>query len=72
MSSVRCCDKCGTIFSEREEGWETYTAKRMVRGKETRERYSESVALDVCPSCAMGDFETSVVTPQLPSRSSTT
>lgn len=54
MSSVRMCDKCNRVFSEREDGWQTFTGStfRKVRGK--RELVSE--VLDMCPDCAIGDI----------------
>jgi hypothetical protein len=50
MSSVRMCDRCGEIFSEREEGWSTFTGT-------TRKRddnglwLNQSDTLDSCASC---------------------
>lgn len=50
MSSVRMCDRCGNIFSERQEGWGTFTGTSF-RKDETGRRYQESVQLDACPVC---------------------
>lgn len=50
MSQVRMCDRCGTIFSERDEGWESYTATRRVKN-ENGQWIEERDALDSCVSC---------------------
>lgn len=47
MSSVRMCDKCGNIFSELEEGWQTFT------GATVKKSGTETVRMDVCSSCAL-------------------
>ena len=64
MSSVRMCDRCGNMFSERSEGWETYTATMMVKKPYP---HAITTVLDACPDCAIGfgtDNETTV-TPRL-------
>lgn len=54
MSSVRMCDKCGQIFSENADGWETFTATKRIHAEE-RPRV---VQLDACPDCSfMGNVE---------------
>jgi ferredoxin len=52
MSQVRMCDRCNEIFSENEDGWQTFTATTM---KEDENGVSRpiSMAMDACPSCAM-------------------
>lgn len=52
MSSVRMCDKCQTVFSERDEGWQTFTGTTMRKRNGRREPVSET--LDMCPACAIG------------------
>jgi hypothetical protein len=49
MSSVRMCDNCGTVFSEKEEGWSTGTGTmfKTVDGK----RQSVQVEQDKCGDC---------------------
>lgn len=32
MSAVRMCDRCGNIFSEREDGWTTLSGTRILGG----------------------------------------
>lgn len=50
MSSIRMCDKCGTIFSENEEDWSTgvatqfYTDEKGVRRQREQQR-------DQCGAC---------------------
>lgn len=45
------CDKCGNIFSEHAEGWQTYTATTRV--KDSRGNWSnETVVMDACPDCS--------------------
>ena len=59
MSSVRMCDKCGTVFSELKDGWQTYTAttvsrKRSESGRvQGAGRETITVQMDACPACAM-------------------
>lgn len=65
MSSVRMCDRCGNIFSEREDGWETYTATQVKKNPDTRRRETETVYLDACPTCAVGGFDATVPQPKL-------
>lgn len=52
MSSVRMCDKCGTVFSELEDGWQTFTARTIKRQKDGSQK-SIDAAMDTCPSCAI-------------------
>ena len=54
MSKVRMCDKCGNIFSEREEGWSNLTQTRELRN-EHNVPYTEQINMDVCPECAIPD-----------------
>lgn len=53
MSTVRMCDRCGNIFSEREDGWTTMTGTTMRRDAEGRMRQSTE-QLDACPRCTTG------------------
>jgi hypothetical protein len=55
------CDKCGTIFSENEEDWSTFSGT-MKRRREDGSRYTESVAQDACSKCTNGN---TVLTPRL-------
>ena len=52
MSSVRMCDKCKTVFSELEDGWQAFTASTMKRDDNGRMVPVQQV-LDCCPSCAL-------------------
>lgn len=52
MSSVRMCDRCGAVFSELVEGWQTYQALTFKRDDEGR-RVSVPVSQDACPTCAI-------------------
>ena len=51
MSAVRMCDKCGTIFSENAEGWQTMSATNR-RKNADGQWINESVVLDTCPDCS--------------------
>lgn len=51
MSSVRMCDSCGTIFSEREDGWATQSATITKRDPETGKPRSVTLDLDKCGDC---------------------
>lgn len=57
MSAVRMCDKCGEIFSERED-FSTYDGRRIVRDSAGARRV-EQEQLDACEKCTNG-------TPQKP------
>jgi hypothetical protein len=46
------CDKCKTVFSELEDGWQTFTVNTMKLDEEGR-RVPLQQALDACPSCAL-------------------
>jgi hypothetical protein len=52
MSSVRMCDKCGTVFSELEDGWQTFTGTTRRRNEEG-ELVAIQQTLDTCPACAV-------------------
>jgi len=47
------CDRCGNIFSEREDGWTSMTATT-VRRNEKGELRSQQENLDACPRCSAG------------------
>lgn len=50
MSSVRMCDRCATIFSERAENWSTFTGA--TRKKDEKGNWTmQSDTLDSCPDC---------------------
>lgn len=63
MSSVRMCDRCGTVFSELADGWQTYQAATFKKDDEGR-RISVSVMMDACPACAINADEPAAVTRQ--------
>jgi hypothetical protein len=45
------CDKCGNIFSELAEGWQSYTVS--TRKKDANGYFrNEAVAMDACPPCS--------------------
>ena len=50
MSSVRMCDKCNTVFSERSEGWGTGTFTQPVRDDNGNRRFDQ-VQMDICGEC---------------------
>lgn len=52
MSSVRMCDRCGTIFSELDSGWQTFSASTFTEDDDGN-RKAVSVLMDACPSCAL-------------------
>lgn len=52
MSTVRMCDKCGTIFSELEDGYQSFTATTVKRD-ENGMTHNVQQAMDACPSCAL-------------------
>lgn len=65
MSSVRMCDRCGTVFSERVEGWGTYQGSTSRRDPNGRLR-QVTESLDLCSGCN-GWTETSFAgTPSIP------
>ena len=50
MSSVRMCDKCNNVFSERSEGWGTGVFTQPVKDKDGR-RVMDQVQMDICGEC---------------------
>lgn len=52
MSSVRMCDRCGAVFSELAEGWQTYQGTTIKRDDDGR-RITVAVNQDACPDCAI-------------------
>lgn len=52
MSSVRMCDKCKTVFSELDEGWQTYTATTLQYDEDDRAKPITQY-MDMCPACAV-------------------
>ena len=51
MSAVRMCDRCGTIFSERAEGWGTFTGTTSRRNERTSRMETITESLDLGPEC---------------------
>lgn len=51
MSSVRMCDRCGTIFSENAEDWSTFTGTRRTRDEASNRYRYEEITQDACPDC---------------------
>lgn len=66
MSSVRMCDRCGTVFSERADDWTTFTGSRTRRNKETGKVQVTSETMDSCPDCSE-----LLLTPQRPELTTT-
>jgi len=54
MSSVRMCDKCGTIFPEGAEGSAILQGTIMVKDDRTGRVRQEQTNQDACPDCASG------------------
>lgn len=52
MSSVRMCDKCKTVFSENDAGWQTFTANTVDYDEEGRQT-SVPIRQDLCAGCAI-------------------
>lgn len=52
MSAARICDKCSIVFSELEDGWQSFTATT-VRQDDNGETITVRQAMDACPSCAL-------------------
>jgi hypothetical protein len=50
MSSVRMCDACGDVFSERAEDWSTAPVTSMTRDKDGN-RVQKTEQMDSCPDC---------------------
>lgn len=46
------CDKCKTVFSELEDGWQTFSATTIRRDDEGRS-INVQATMDACPSCAL-------------------
>jgi hypothetical protein len=51
MSAVRMCDRCGTLFSERAEGWGTFTGTTTRRNERTGRPETVTETLDLGPEC---------------------
>jgi hypothetical protein len=51
MSSVRMCDKCGDVFSEREQGW-TNSEQTQIGEDENGRRTHSSIIVDLCTMCS--------------------
>jgi hypothetical protein len=57
MSSVRMCDRCGTIFSENADDWSTFSGVRRIRDKATGRFTHEELLQDACPTCTKRMYE---------------
>lgn len=55
MSTVRMCDRCGTIFPEGIDGSAVGTVTVMRRDPETHRSYPIQQTQDQCPPCAGGE-----------------
>lgn len=53
MSKPRICDKCDTVFSELEDGWQSFTATTNRIDPDTGEVVEVRQAMDACPACAV-------------------
>ena len=53
MSAVRMCDRCGGIFSEREDGWTTFPGTRVARDQNGQQR-NTTEQIDNCSPCTIG------------------
>jgi hypothetical protein len=51
MSSVRMCDRCLKVFSELEDGWETFQITRADEDDDGR-KVTKTESRDSCPGCA--------------------
>lgn len=51
MSSVRLCDRCQQVFSEIEDGWETFQVTRIDEDDDGR-KVTKTESRDSCPRCA--------------------
>lgn len=52
MSRPRICDRCNSVFSELEDGWQAFTATT-VKKDENGKPVEIVQAMDACPSCAL-------------------
>lgn len=60
MSSVRMCDKCGTIFSERATDWQTGSITTV-----DEHGVVNRVQEDRCPACSVGTGKGKAPKPRL-------
>lgn len=51
MSSCRMCDTCGTVFSERAEGWSSGQITVNKTDLQTGKPTTQTLILDKCPEC---------------------
>lgn len=51
MSTVRMCDRCTEIFSERADGWSNFSGSTIKRDPETGKTSTIQDQLDLCPDC---------------------
>lgn len=60
------CDRCGTVFSERAEGWSTFAGSRRMKNQDTGKMEQVSEQMDSCPDCSE-----MMLTPQRPELTTT-
>lgn len=65
MSSVRMCDRCGQVFSEREKGWTVYTVAQVDEQRPDRSDSTHVVVLDACVGCSPRQLQQGVPRPTL-------
>lgn len=56
MSAVRMCDRCGEIFSEREDGWASMIGSQIRRDQHGQPR-TVTEQMDTCAKCTTGDVQ---------------
>lgn len=54
MSAVRMCDRDGKVFSERADGWGTFTGSTRRFNERTGRTENVTETLDLCPDCNGG------------------
>ena len=64
MSSVRMCDRCGTIFSEAQPGWQTFAGATVEEDDDGRST-THRTQFDACPECAVPTGRKRKLTPRL-------
>lgn len=47
------CDKCGEIFSENADNWDTYSVNKRIRDEKTGEVRVKIETRDACPMCSL-------------------
>jgi hypothetical protein len=59
------CDRCGTVFTERAEGWSAYTGTKFVKDDQGK-MVQRTESLDACPDCT--ELMTTPQRPELTTR----